>query len=70
MTSEAMGRAAAKVENVEAVLEKLEEEAEQMAETLQRYKHRRRKRLHTDWGYRGDPWKSCGPDGLEACSLG
>ena len=66
VTSEAMGRAAAKVENVEAVLEKLEEEAQSVAERLQRYKHRRKKVLHTDWGHRGDPGEVVGSDGPQA----
>ena len=65
VTSEAMGRAAAKVENVEAVLEKLEEEAQSVAENLQRYKHRRKKVLHTDWGHRGDPGEVVGQMALK-----
>ena len=65
VTSEAMGRAAAKVENVEAVLEKLEEEAQSVAEKLQRYKRRRKKVLHTDWGHRGDPGEVVGQMALK-----
>eukprot|EP00435_Cladocopium_sp_Y103_P065292 s216_g27.t1 len=60
VTSEAMGRAAAKVENVEAVLASLEDEADGVAEHLQRYKHRKRKNLHTGWGFRGDPGQVVG----------
>eukprot|EP00435_Cladocopium_sp_Y103_P030866 s2573_g7.t1 len=55
-----MGRAAAKVESIETVLQKLSEEAEVIGEELQRYKYRRSKQLQTSWGNRESPGEVVG----------
>lgn len=60
VTSEDMGRAAAKVESIEVVLSALNGKAEEIGEELQRYRLRKKKHLQTSWGQQPSPGEVVG----------